>query len=110
MAAVDPSSAVPTGDGLAPATSLWSLKPWWCQPWSILATGLAVSGGSWWALQRWWVTLPLSLLVLGWWLVFLVLVPAAWRLEQATAAVEQEAAQQAGAAVDPPARPQPDQR
>lgn len=109
MAAADPSSAVPSDHGLAPATSLWALKPWWCQPWSILATGLAVSGGSWWGLHRWWITLPLSLLVLAWWLVFLVLVPAAWRLEQA-AAVEHEASQQAAAAADQPARPPPDQR
>lgn len=21
------------------AVSIWQLKPWWCQPWSILLTG-----------------------------------------------------------------------
>ncbi|MFZ0408821.1 MAG: DUF6737 family protein [Cyanobium sp.] len=63
--------------------SIWSLKPWWCQPWSILVTGLLVPTASWWWLQRWWITLPLAGAVLIWWWLFLVLVPAAWRVEQA---------------------------
>ena len=25
----------------------WSLKPWWCQPWSIISTGVLMVGGSW---------------------------------------------------------------
>ena len=25
---------------------LWSHKPWWCQPWSILLTGVVLVGGS----------------------------------------------------------------
>ena len=58
---------------------VWALKPWWCQPWSILATGLALDMGSWWLLRRLW----LSGLVFGavalWWWLFLVLMPAQWR-------------------------------
>ena len=57
----------------------WSLKPWWCQPWSILSTGVLVVGGSWALLHRLWISLPLALGVLAWWLLFLVLVPAAYR-------------------------------
>lgn len=57
----------------------WSLKPWWCQPWSILGTGLLVVAGSWMLLQRLWITLPLAAAVLIWWLLFLALVPAAYR-------------------------------
>jgi hypothetical protein len=53
-------------------------KPWWCQPWTIVLTGLAVVSGSWLVLQRWWITAPLSLAVVLWWLVFLVLVPRAY--------------------------------
>jgi len=64
----------------------WAHKPWWCQPWSILATGLLATAGSWWLLQLWWITLPLTLLVLAWWLLFLVLVPAAWRRDLAATA------------------------
>lgn len=62
--------------------SIWALKPWWCQPWSILLTGVSVVALSWWALGLWWITLPLALGVLAWWGVFLVLVPAAWRQQQ----------------------------
>jgi hypothetical protein len=57
----------------------WSLKPWWCQPWSIISTGVLMVGGSWVLLHRLWISFPLSLGVLAWWLLFLVLVPAAYR-------------------------------
>ena len=36
-------------------------------------------GGSWALLHRLWISLPLALGVLAWWLLFLVLVPAAYR-------------------------------
>ena len=75
--ASDPALAVPEPG------SFWALKPWWCQPWSILSTGSAVVGGSWWLLRTWWISLPLALAVLVWWLLFLVLVPAAYRAEGA---------------------------
>jgi membrane protein YdbS with pleckstrin-like domain len=72
-------SAEPT---MAPSpgesASFWQLKPWWCQPWSILLTGVVAMLGSWLLLQRWWITAPLSLAVLLWWLLFLVLVPASY--------------------------------
>jgi hypothetical protein len=61
--------------------SLWSHKPWWCQPWSILLTGVVVVGGSWWLLRLWWISAPLALGVLIWWWLFLVAVPAAYRAE-----------------------------
>ena len=62
----------------AAATDLWSLKPWWCQPWSILFTGVVVVVGSWWWLRLWWLTLPLAAAVLLWWWLFLLVVPAAY--------------------------------
>ena len=64
------------------ASSIWGLKPWWCQPWSILLTGVVIPAASWWLLQRWWITTPLAAAVLLWWWLFLVQVPAAWRAEQ----------------------------
>ena len=35
--------------------------------------------GSWAMLHRLWISLPLALGVLAWWLLFLVVVPAAYR-------------------------------
>ena len=63
----------------APPVSLWTQKPWWCQPWSILLTGSMAMVGSWWLLRLWWITAPVALGVLVWWWLFLVLVPAAYR-------------------------------
>jgi hypothetical protein len=65
-------------DNTAPApgaVSIWQLKPWWCQPWSILLTGLLMISGSWIWLGRWWLTVPLAAGVLLWWWLFLVLMP-----------------------------------
>lgn len=58
-----------------PQESIWALKPWWCQPWSILLTGVAAVAASWLWLQRWWISIPMALGVLVWWWLFLVLVP-----------------------------------
>jgi len=58
--------------------AFWSLKPWWCQPWSILSTGVLVIAGSWLLLHRWWISAPVAVAVLAWWGLFLVLVPAAY--------------------------------
>jgi hypothetical protein len=65
-----------------PPTSLWQLKPWWCQPWSIMLTGMAIPLGSWLWLGRWWITLPIVLLVGLWWWMFLYLVPQQFRAGQ----------------------------
>ncbi|MFM8524129.1 MAG: DUF6737 family protein [Cyanobacteriota bacterium] len=64
-------------------SSLWDHKPWWCQPWSIVSTGVLIIGFSWWWLQRWWISVPLGLAIGCWWWLFLVVVPAAWRAQQA---------------------------
>ncbi|MEL6555366.1 MAG: DUF6737 family protein [Cyanobacteria bacterium J06621_11] len=55
--------------------SMWQIKPWWCQPWSIVLTGLAISFGSWLLLHRLLVTLPVAVVILGWWVLFLGIVP-----------------------------------
>jgi hypothetical protein len=65
-----------------PPISIWSHKPWWCQPWTILLTGVIAGAGSWFLLRLAWVTTLVSMGVLLWWLVFLVLVPAAYRQQQ----------------------------
>jgi len=58
--------------------SIWEHKPWWCQPWSIVLTGMVAVAASWWLLHRWWVSLPVLVAVLFWWMLFLVLVPSAY--------------------------------
>ncbi|MEM7065064.1 MAG: DUF6737 family protein [Cyanobacteria bacterium P01_B01_bin.77] len=62
--------------------SLWQLKPWWCQPWSIVLTGLAVPTASWVWLHRWWLTAPAALVILVWWYLFLYLVPKEYKTTQ----------------------------
>ena len=57
----------------------WSLKPWWCQPWSILLTGSGSVLGSWFWPHRLWVTLPIAVVILTWWALFLILVPTAYQ-------------------------------
>lgn len=59
--------------------SIWHSKPWWCQPWSIVLTGIALPLGSWLLLSSVWFTGLLIAGVLAWWWVFLVFVPAAHR-------------------------------
>jgi hypothetical protein len=84
---MDPATAPATPQ--AEDASFWQLKPWWCQPWSILLTGVAASLASWLLLHRWWITTPIALAVLLWWWLFLVLVPASYGAEPAQPAGDQ---------------------
>jgi len=59
--------------------SLWQTKPWWCQPWSILLTGLVLPITSWLLFHRVWITAAAAIVVLLWWWVFLVLAPASYQ-------------------------------
>ncbi|WP_353291490.1 DUF6737 family protein [Synechococcus sp. M16CYN] len=59
--------------------SFWKLKPWWCQPWSIVLTGVIVIAGSWIVFHRFWISLPAAVAVGIWWCLFLILVPAAYQ-------------------------------
>ncbi|WP_041237784.1 DUF6737 family protein [Gloeothece citriformis] len=53
----------------------WNYKPWWCQPWSILLTGVLIVGGSWLMFQTIWVTVLVAMPILVWWIYFLILWP-----------------------------------
>lgn len=55
--------------------SVWNEKPWWCQPWSIVLTGVTLLGGSWLLLHRYWVSGLVAVPVLAWMGFFLVLYP-----------------------------------
>ncbi len=72
------SSAVADATHADQVTSIWQLKPWWCQPWSILLTGLTAVVISWVWLKLWWLSGLVAVAVLLWWGLFLVLVPRAW--------------------------------
>ena len=65
-----------------PPASLWELKPWWCQPWTIVLSGLIAITGSWWLLRTIWITALVFTAIAAWWLLFLVLVPRAYRESQ----------------------------
>jgi hypothetical protein len=56
-------------------TSPWSHKPWWCQPWSIVLTGIGLIGGSWLVLKTVWITILVAIPVLSWMGFFLILWP-----------------------------------
>ncbi|MBH8573688.1 hypothetical protein I8752_11790 [Nostocaceae cyanobacterium CENA369] len=53
----------------------WNYKPWWCQPWSILLTGLILISGSWLLFQTIWLTILISIPVLIWMGFFLLIWP-----------------------------------
>ncbi|MEO0541835.1 MAG: DUF6737 family protein [Cyanobacteria bacterium P01_A01_bin.105] len=63
-------------------TSLWQLKPWWCQPWSIVLTGVAVPVGVWLLFHRLWLVVPVGAVIVLWWTVFLYLVPRQYAAER----------------------------
>ncbi len=61
--------------------SIWQTKPWWCQPWSIVLTGIAIPVASWLLLHLVWITLPVVGVMVVWWVLFLGLVPAQYAAE-----------------------------
>ncbi|OLP15657.1 hypothetical protein BST81_25225 [Leptolyngbya sp. 'hensonii'] len=58
-----------------PIVNPWTLKPWWCQPWSILLTGIGLIVGSWFLLKILWVTILVAIPLLAWMGFFLLLWP-----------------------------------
>jgi len=58
--------------------SIWKKKPWWCQPWSIILTGIVLPTAVWSITRLWWLTLPVSVAILVWWWLFLYLVPKSY--------------------------------
>jgi hypothetical protein len=53
----------------------WNYKPWWCQPWSILLTGLTIIGASWLLFHRLWVSAIVALPICTWMGFFLLIWP-----------------------------------
>ncbi|WP_009546797.1 DUF6737 family protein [Crocosphaera subtropica] len=57
------------------SSNIWDYKPRWCQPWSILLTGIVFSVASWFIFNLIWITVIVSSLVMIWWVYFLIMYP-----------------------------------
>jgi hypothetical protein len=55
--------------------NIWHYKPWWCQPWSILFTGIGIIAASWLLLHWVWLTVLVAIPVLAWMGFFLGIYP-----------------------------------
>tara|TARA_B100001029_G_C14945197_1_gene385517 strand:+ start:640 stop:858 length:219 start_codon:yes stop_codon:yes gene_type:complete len=55
--------------------SFWDLKPFWCQPWSIISFGILVIIISWFVFNNIIITSIACFLIITWWILFLVLAP-----------------------------------
>jgi hypothetical protein len=53
----------------------WNYKPWWCQPWSIVLTGITIIGGSWLLWRIFWLTIIVAIPILIWMGFFLLIWP-----------------------------------
>jgi hypothetical protein len=56
-------------------TSPWKYKPWWCQPWSIVLTGVTLVSGIWLIFKIVWLTILVAIPLLLWMGFFLLIWP-----------------------------------
>jgi hypothetical protein len=62
-----------SADANASSLNPWDYKPWWCQPWSILLTGMSLISGSWFFFEKIWLT-SLIAVPIGAWMGFFLLI------------------------------------
>ncbi|MFO5490970.1 MAG: DUF6737 family protein [Cuspidothrix sp.] len=55
--------------------SPWKYKPWWCQPWSIILTGVTLVTGIWLIFKIAWLTILVAIPLLIWMGFFLLIWP-----------------------------------
>jgi hypothetical protein len=55
--------------------NVWNYKPWWCQPWSIILTGITLIGMSWLVWHTLWLSIVVAAPIIVWWVYFLLLYP-----------------------------------
>ena len=60
------------------STNIWDYKPSWCQPWSIILTGIVITSASWLVLHILWITAGVAILITVWWVYFLLIYPKAF--------------------------------
>ena len=58
----------------------WESKPYWCQPWSIISFGFLVLILSWELFNNIIITSILGFIVIIWWILFLILAPNTYQL------------------------------
>ncbi|XP_072989391.1 uncharacterized protein [Typha latifolia] len=58
--------------------SVWDTKPSWCQPWTILLTGVSVVACSWILVHSVVTSAAVFSLISAWWYIFLYLYPKAY--------------------------------
>ena len=58
-----------------PTFNPWNYKPWWCQPWSILLTGITLISGSWLLFKTLWITILVAIPLLAWMGFFVLIWP-----------------------------------
>ena len=60
---------------------IWDSKPFWCQPWSILLTGIFLILTSWFLFSNVILSIIVFIGVFLWWILFLYIAPLAYRNE-----------------------------
>ncbi|KAL6502864.1 hypothetical protein OROHE_024032 [Orobanche hederae] len=55
--------------------SVWDTKPSWCQPWTIVLTGIGIITGSWLIVNSIVFTSMVATLICLWWYIFLYSFP-----------------------------------
>ena len=58
----------------------WEVKPLWCQPWTIITSGLVFIYLSWITLHITFLTVTVSIFVFIWWVIFLYFVPRSYQI------------------------------
>ena len=58
----------------------WHLKPYWCQPWSIISFGILFLIFSWLFFNNLIITSILGLIVITWWILFLIIAPNSYKV------------------------------
>ena len=57
----------------------WDLKPFWCQPWSIILFGIAVLVSIWILSHNLFLTSLVSFFIILWWVLFLIIAPGLYQ-------------------------------
>ena len=66
---------MPESAELQRSKTVWDYKPWWCQPWSILLTGVGIITGSWVLMHSRCITVLVDVPILLWMGYFLLVYP-----------------------------------